>query len=221
MKALRSRKYKTWSDTNEVSYRVKIDFELSKEEYENLLTHVVPKPQQIRNVLSQMELGKITDFVCKFFGVTQEEMLTRTRKRMYVLPRQCAMYLAKENIDTSLNNIGQQLGGRDHATVLHAWKKIMNMEHGNSEDQSIFNQLTAAFNEALKKKSFDKFDGKKHENADKAFRMIKGKRVLKDEENKIMKNIDSPEPLRRRRPRNKTDHSMLGNKPSREIGDGW
>ena len=49
---------------------------------------------------------------------------TKTRKREVVQVRQVAMYLAKKHTDTSSSKIGQLIGNKDHATVLHACKIV-------------------------------------------------------------------------------------------------
>jgi hypothetical protein len=52
------------------------------------------------------------------------DMLSQSRRREYVLPRQIAMYLAKTMTDQSLPEIGRRMGGRDHTTILHGVRKI-------------------------------------------------------------------------------------------------
>ena len=51
-------------------------------------------------------------------------MLGRERSREVALPRQVAMYLLREEINVSLPQIGEALGGRDHTTVMYACEKI-------------------------------------------------------------------------------------------------
>jgi chromosomal replication initiator protein len=52
-----------------------------------------------------------------------EELLSSTRTARIAWPRQVAMYLARELTGESLPAIGRQFGGRDHTTVLHAWRR--------------------------------------------------------------------------------------------------
>jgi len=58
------------------------------------------------------------------FGLTPDELLSTTRTPRIAWPRQLAMYLARELTDESLPSIGRQFGGRDHTTVLHAYRRI-------------------------------------------------------------------------------------------------
>ncbi len=74
------------------------------------------------------------------------ELLGKSRKRSIVRPRQLAMFLAKELTDKSYPEIGELFGGRDHTTVLHAYRKFKDLLSENSdldEDrQKIVNKLT-------------------------------------------------------------------------------
>ena len=60
-------------------------------------------------------------------------MLGRDRSREVALPRQIAMYLAKELTKKSLPEIGELFGGRDHTTVLHAVRKVGSDRTKNTE----------------------------------------------------------------------------------------
>jgi chromosomal replication initiator protein len=69
------------------------------------------------------ELAAIIKRVCVAFGVTEKELLGTSRLRNVLVPRQVAMYLARELIGLSLPRIGATFG-RDHTTVLHACRKV-------------------------------------------------------------------------------------------------
>jgi chromosomal replication initiator protein len=62
--------------------------------------------------------------VCRHFGVSEEELASPGRTRRLVVPRQVAMWLCRQHTQAALAEIGHHLGGRDHATVLHALGKI-------------------------------------------------------------------------------------------------
>ena len=72
-------------------------------------------------------IEQIVKKVADFYGVESSCINTRSRKREIVLVRQVAMYLAKKYLDLSTSKIGQRIGNRDHATVLHACKTITNL----------------------------------------------------------------------------------------------
>jgi chromosomal replication initiator protein len=80
-----------------------------------------------RNQPSQRPTGhsiaEIQAAACEHFGVSPDEMLSSSRTARVAWPRQVAMYLARELSGESLPAIGRHFGGRDHTTVLHAWRR--------------------------------------------------------------------------------------------------
>jgi chromosomal replication initiator protein len=68
-------------------------------------------------------IGEIQAATCAHFGISPDELLSSARTTRIVWPRQIAMYLARELTGESLPTIGRHFGGRDHTTVLHAWRR--------------------------------------------------------------------------------------------------
>ena len=68
-------------------------------------------------------ISDIQAAACKHFGISGEELVSSARTARIAWPRQVAMYLARELTSESLPSIGRQFGGRDHTTVLHAWRR--------------------------------------------------------------------------------------------------
>jgi chromosomal replication initiator protein len=68
-------------------------------------------------------VGEIQAAACAHFGLSSEELLSSARTSRIAWPRQLAMYLARELTGESLPAIGRHFGGRDHTTVLHAWRR--------------------------------------------------------------------------------------------------
>ncbi len=62
--------------------------------------------------------------VAEYFDIRVEEMRAKRRTKAVAFPRQVAMYLARELTDASLPHIGQEFGGRDHTTVMHACDRV-------------------------------------------------------------------------------------------------
>ncbi|MBI2247056.1 MAG: chromosomal replication initiator protein DnaA [Armatimonadetes bacterium] len=62
--------------------------------------------------------------VAEHFGIRVEEMRAKRRTKGVAFPRQVAMYLARELTDSSLPRIGDEFGGRDHTTVMHACDRV-------------------------------------------------------------------------------------------------
>jgi chromosomal replication initiator protein len=78
-----------------------------------------------------------------YFGVSMEDLCGSSRSRVLVTARQIAMYLCRELTDLSLPKIGQQFGGRDHTTVMHADRKIRSLM---AERRSVYNQVSELTN---------------------------------------------------------------------------
>jgi len=68
-------------------------------------------------------VAEIQAAACEHFGLSPEELLSSSRTPRIAWPRQVAMYLARELTGESLPAIGRHFGGRDHTTILHAWRR--------------------------------------------------------------------------------------------------
>ena len=91
----------------------------------DLAKEVIEK--QIKNTKREISIDYIQKVVCNFFNISPDQMHHNTRKRETVQARQVAMYFCKSLTKSSLASIGTQIGGKDHATVLHACKTVNNL----------------------------------------------------------------------------------------------
>jgi chromosomal replication initiator protein len=66
----------------------------------------------------------ILDAVCRYYRVDPRAIRSKARDKEIVVPRQVAMYLMRQKTQASLVEIGRELGGRDHSTVLHGCERI-------------------------------------------------------------------------------------------------
>ena len=71
-----------------------------------------------------LTIDDILDKVCNHYSVSQQHVLSRSRKRDYVLVRQISMYLAQKYTKMPAGRIGQLIGGRDHSTVIHSCSAV-------------------------------------------------------------------------------------------------
>jgi len=74
--------------------------------------------------VTEIKPDQIVDLVAEAFNLSRERLISRDRSRAVALPRQVAMYLLRRETDISLPQIGKELGGRDHSTVMYAIDKI-------------------------------------------------------------------------------------------------
>ena len=67
---------------------------------------------------------KVIKVVADFYEITEKEILSSSRRREIVKPRQVAMYILREDLKYSFPFIARKFGGKDHTTVIHACEKI-------------------------------------------------------------------------------------------------
>ncbi|CAK0743077.1 chromosomal replication initiator protein DnaA [Gammaproteobacteria bacterium] len=101
--------------------KLPITLELAREALKDLLA--------LQDKLVTIE--KIQKIVAEYYQISLSDILSQRRNRSIARPRQLAMALAKELTHHSLPEIGNAFGGRDHATVLHACKKIEELRAAN------------------------------------------------------------------------------------------
>ena len=92
-----------------------ITMEIAVKELQNIISP--DKPLEVTPEL-------IVEVVAEHFGITMDQILSKSRSNDVAKPRQIAMYLCKNMTDASLETIGKAVGGRDHSTVVHGIKKV-------------------------------------------------------------------------------------------------
>lgn len=83
----------------------------------------------LRDIISTQQATRITipliqQAVADYFNLTVDDLKSKRRTQNIALPRQIAMYLARELTDSSLPKIGEEFGGRDHTTVMHGCDRV-------------------------------------------------------------------------------------------------
>jgi len=77
---------------------------------------------------NDVTIDKVQRVVCDYFNISKDDLLSKTRKRQIVQARQIAMYMSRNLINNcSLSTIGAEIGGKDHATVLHACTTVSDL----------------------------------------------------------------------------------------------
>ncbi len=99
----------------------------------------------VNNNQRELSVTEIQKAVCAYFCITPENLVSKTRKREIVQARQIAMYLSRSMTKASLSSIGAQIGGKDHATVLHSYNTVCDLidtdKHFRQHVQSIEKKL--------------------------------------------------------------------------------
>jgi chromosomal replication initiator protein len=95
----------------------------------NLITSAKSKNLTSKNII---------EAVSEYFDIDSKDIIGKSRKKELVYPRQITMFLMRQESNTSYPTIGQELGGRDHTTAMHAFNKIQKEKKENEKiDQDI------------------------------------------------------------------------------------
>lgn len=95
----------------------------------------------------QVTIDLIQDVVANYFSLKVDDLKSSRRTRNIAFPRQIAMYLCRKLTDMSLPKIGEEFGGRDHTTVIHAYEKISENLKVDESLQNSVNDLTKRINQ--------------------------------------------------------------------------
>lgn len=127
---------------DDVTSYIATNIETNIRELEGALTRVVAYANMMRSPLTfelaahalkdilpphrpkQVTIQTIKQVVAEHYNIRLQDFEVRNRSRSVAYPRQIAMYLSRELTDASLPKIGEEFGGRDHTTVIHACEKI-------------------------------------------------------------------------------------------------
>ena len=98
-----------------IIFKRDVDLDLAERIVRKAVRCCESKPVTVEDIIQK---------VCSHYEIEESAIHTKTRKREVVQVRQVAMYLAKKHTDSSSSKIGQLIGNKDHATVLHACKIV-------------------------------------------------------------------------------------------------
>tara|TARA_X000000950_G_scaffold56001_1_gene67244 strand:- start:6 stop:1433 length:1428 start_codon:yes stop_codon:yes gene_type:complete len=105
-----------------------------------LATNIVQK--FVKNTKREVSIDYIQKVVSEYFQMDVNTLQSKTRRRHIVQARQLAMYFAKKYTKASLASIGNQIGKRDHATVLHACKTVDNLSFTDKQFRKYVEDLS-------------------------------------------------------------------------------
>ncbi len=91
-----------------------------------------------------VSIENIQKTVAEYYNIKLSDLLSKRRSRSITRPRQMAMALTKELTNHSLPEIGEAFNGRDHTTVLHACKKIIDLRKENPSHEEDYRNLNRA-----------------------------------------------------------------------------
>lgn len=112
--------------------RSPLSLDLAMEALKDVMSLHRPRPITIRAIQEE---------VARHYDMKPEDFKSKRRTRAIAFPRQVAMYLARELTDSSLPKIGEEFGGRDHTTVMHAHDKITKDRHADPNLNHVIEDL--------------------------------------------------------------------------------
>ncbi|MDP4161491.1 MAG: chromosomal replication initiator protein DnaA [Bacillota bacterium] len=124
-----------------VAYSSLINKDINADLAAEALRDIIPSSKP--KVITILEIQKV---VGEHYSIKLEDFKAKKRTKSVAFPRQIAMYLSRELTDYSLPKIGEEFGGRDHTTVIHAHEKISKL----LQTDSAFQKQMKALNELLK-----------------------------------------------------------------------
>ncbi|OOM75868.1 chromosomal replication initiator protein DnaA [Clostridium sp. BL-8] len=103
--------------------------------------------EALKDIISKKQgkhvtIDTIQDVVSSYFNLRVDDLKSQRRTRNVAYPRQIAMYLSRKLTDMSLPKIGEEFGGRDHTTVIHAYEKISENLKTDDSLQNTINDIT-------------------------------------------------------------------------------
>ena len=113
----------------------------------HLAERIIKRSVKIDN--HPLTIDDIMERVCQHYGVTQQQVVSKSRKREFVQVRQVAMYLAQKHTKMPASRIGLLIGSRDHSTVIHSCATI---EKRLKVDKSFADELNSIENSFKLKK---------------------------------------------------------------------
>ena len=119
-----------------VAYSSLINKDINADLAAEALKDIIPSSRP--KVITIFEIQKV---VGQHYSVKLEDFKAKKRTKSIAFPRQIAMYLSRELTDSSLPKIGEEFGGRDHTTVIHAHEKITKLLNTDTQLQKQINEI--------------------------------------------------------------------------------
>lgn len=109
-----------------------VNMDTAYEALKDILPPAIPRKITIESIQKE---------ICNYYGLDMNTLLSKKRSKQIAYPRQLAMFLCRKLTDASLPQVGEQFGGRDHTTVIHACDKIERLTKENPEIDKLVKQL--------------------------------------------------------------------------------
>ncbi|MDO5615884.1 MAG: chromosomal replication initiator protein DnaA, partial [Cruoricaptor ignavus] len=119
-----------------IAYSTVYKSDLSLELLKDTINKIASTQKKVINI------PYIQEVVCDYFSISREQLLSKSRKRDIALPRQLAMYFSKELTNATFSKIGEEMGGKDHSTVMYACDTIKDISKMDKEVKKYVKELS-------------------------------------------------------------------------------
>ena len=116
----------------------KIDINIAMEAFSDNLSDISVSSRDLN-------VKDIITSVCDYYGLTKQQLMGKSRTKNISNARHMAMYLIRKNLDYSYLKIGEEFGGRDHATVISACEKIDKLSRQNESYKKAVMEIESTF----------------------------------------------------------------------------
>ncbi|HHZ02410.1 MAG TPA: chromosomal replication initiator protein DnaA [Tissierellia bacterium] len=113
--------------------------EVTLELAQEALKHLISENKKV-------SINDIKEIVANYYNLSVEDLVSKKKTKNIAYPRQLAMYISRKLTDLSLPKIGEEFGGRDHSTVLHAYNKIEEEMENSQEVKKNVDDLISMLN---------------------------------------------------------------------------
>src|SRR6056297_1473298 len=127
-----------------IAYSSLVDKEIDIDLAEKALQDLIIENEEPKEI----NIDLIKNIIVDYYNLKKEDMTSKKRTQKIAFPRQIAIYLSRELTDLSLPHIGEEFGGRDHTTVIHAYNKIEKRIEEDQEFAKVTNKIIARINNA-------------------------------------------------------------------------
>ncbi len=117
-----------------IFYKTMLNEDLTVETAIEALTPLLQNKNLSKKMNGDNGIDELFDIICGYFNITKTDLMSKSRKRIYVYPRQVSMYIMRELFNLPYKKIGSLFGGKDHSTVMNACDKI---SHGYKTEDNI------------------------------------------------------------------------------------
>lgn len=107
-------------------YCTAFDYKFTVANAQEALKSLVNSKNASNHKLERINYSNIIDIVSNYYSITPVELLSKSRKKKFVFPRQVSMYILKDIYDLTYKKIGQIFNNRDHSTVIYSIEQISN-----------------------------------------------------------------------------------------------